>query len=427
MYNHGRPGGQKEILVLAAVGETHWNIAQNSLESSMVRPLNTEEKYFATATRLADFSEKRLRAWLRHIWWLTAAGLLALTIIPGMVMAQSGPAAGATSRLSSETPSGTEILFLGTAGGPPLRQNRSEPSTLLVVDGRRYLVDCGIGTIRQMVRANIPSETIGTIFITHHHPDHDLDLANVMANDFFKLDSEGAAHTINIYGPPQTKAFVKAALNYISIPFGVFAAEQLVDTNLANVFDAHDIDHDGVFYQDDKIRVIAAENSHYALMPSQLRAQMKSYSYRFETPHGVIVFTGDTGPSDAVIRLGKGADVLVSEAGDRNARLEFVHALAEKAHWTQERLDAMMAHMNSEHLDLQELGELASKAQVKSVLLYHINPQDPAAYVSGVKKYFSGPIFAGADLDRYCLSTHPGQGAQSAPTLGVCKEPSAAH
>ncbi len=83
--------------------------------------------------------------------------------------------------------------------------------------------------------------------------------------------------------------------------------------------------------------------------------------------------------------------------------------------------------MNSEHLDLQELGELASKAQVKSVLLYHINPQDPAAYVSGVKKYFSGPIFAGADLDRYCLSTHPGQGAQSAPTLGVCKEPSAAH
>lgn len=32
----------------------------------------------------------------------------------------------------------TEVLFLGTAGGPPLRLDRSEPSTLLTVDGRPY-------------------------------------------------------------------------------------------------------------------------------------------------------------------------------------------------------------------------------------------------------------------------------------------------
>jgi hypothetical protein len=40
------------------------------------------------------------------------------------------------------------------------------------------------------------------------------------------------------------------------------------------------------------------------------------------------------------------------------------------------------------------------------VLLYHYNPADKAdeaAYVNGAKSYFSGPVFAPADLDRYCL------------------------
>ena len=54
----------------------------------------------------------------------------------------------------------TELLMLGTAGGPPLRKDRSEPATLLIVDGRPYLIDCGIGTIRRLVEVGIPSETI---------------------------------------------------------------------------------------------------------------------------------------------------------------------------------------------------------------------------------------------------------------------------
>ena len=98
----------------------------------------------------------------------------------------------------------TELLMLGTAGGPPLRKDRSEPSTLLIVDGRPYLIDCGIGTIRRLVEVGIPSETIGTIFFTHLHPDHDLGLVDVMANDYFHLDLASDARKINIYGPPQT-------------------------------------------------------------------------------------------------------------------------------------------------------------------------------------------------------------------------------
>jgi len=42
------------------------------------------------------------------------------------------------------------------------------------------------------------------------------------------------------------------------------------------------------------------------------------------------------------------------------------------------------------------------------VILYHYDPADKAdqaAFVSGVRKYFSGPVFAPDDLDRYCLKS----------------------
>lgn len=329
---------------------------------------------------------------------LVAATALAIT---GSATAQSSSPIAGRDR--------TEILFLGTAGGPPLRLARSEPSTLLIVDGRPYLIDCGIGTIHRMLEAGIGSETIGTIFLTHLHADHDLGLADIMGNDFFRLNTAGSSQSVNIYGPPQTQELVDAAFRYITFGFTAFAAEPgairagLVNGQLKSPFVAHEIERDGLFYQDDKIRVTAAENTHYALMPAQLRKQMKSYSYRIETPHGVVVFTGDTGPSDAVVDLANGADVLVTEVQDIDEVKRFVDQLAQQNHWPAQRAAALAAHMREEHLDEQQVGDMATKAQVKSVVLYHYDPADPASHVAAVKEHFAGPVFASADLERYCV------------------------
>lgn len=304
----------------------------------------------------------------------------------------------------------TELLFLGTAAGPPLRLDRSEPATLLIVDGRRYLIDCGIGTMRRMLEAGIASESVQTIFLTHLHADHDLGLADVMANDFFRLNSSSSTQHIALYGPPQTEDLVDAAFQYIAFGFQAFAAEPgairagLVGGRIVSPFLAHDIPHEGLVYQDDKIRVIAAENSHYALMPPEDRKKMKSYSYRIETPHGIVVFTGDTGPSDAVTRLAAGADVLVAEVQDMDEVSKFVQEMAAENHWPPQRAAAFMAHMQQEHLGQAEVGKMASSAQVKAIILYHYDPDDPAAYVAAVKRGFTGAVFAAADLDHYCLA-----------------------
>jgi ribonuclease BN (tRNA processing enzyme) len=319
----------------------------------------------------------------------------------------------ATTAVAQRSIGRTELIFLGTAGGPPLRLARSEPATLLLVDGRPYLIDCGIGTMRRMLEAGIASETVQTIFLTHLHADHDLGLADVMGNDFFRLNSTSSTQHIAVYGPPQTEDLVDAAFHYIAFGFQSFAVEPgairagLVDGRLVSPFVAHDIQHEGLVYQDDKIRVTAAENSHYALMPPEHRLKMKSYSYRIETPHGIVVFTGDTGPSDAVTRLASGADVLVTEVEDLNGLSKFVEKMATENHWPKERAAALMAHMRQEHLDETEVGKMAAMAAVKSVVLYHYDPEDPAALVGAIQKSFAGPVFAAADLDRYCVGTAP--------------------
>jgi ribonuclease BN (tRNA processing enzyme) len=182
----------------------------------------------------------------------------------------------------------------------------------------------------------------------------------------------------------------------------------------------HEIDT-GVVYKDDKIRVVAVENTHYALMPERARATMKSYAYRFETPHGTIVFTGDTGPSDAVSRLAEGADVLVSEVEDFEAVGAFVDSAAQRNHWTPARRDEFEAHMTKEHLDIKDVGQMAANARVGSVVLYHWYPSNPANYAMRMAKYFSGPVFGSEDLQRYCLDASSPARGSGRPQLHLCE------
>jgi ribonuclease BN (tRNA processing enzyme) len=354
---------------------------------------------------------RSLDGW-RGIFAMAAAAALALLVLPTRSTAQIQRVPAA-----KEAVKGDQIVMLGTHGGPGLTKERSEPASVLIVDGRPYLIDCGIGTMRRLLDAGIRSETIGTIFITHNHPDHALGLVDVLENDFLSDDfgPRGRSRKFSVYGPPQTPALVNAAYDYIRIPYSIFAAENLGASTLVDPFEAHVIDHDGLVYQDDKIRVTAAENTHYQLMAAKYRARMKSYAYRFETPYGAIVFTGDTGPSPAVEKLATGADVLVSEVIDLGGATNAVRQTP-----TTREQSALAAHMRMEHLPMKDLGEMATKAQVKTVLLYHLIAGSGEHFVAGVKQYYSGPVFAGEDLARYCLGT-PDESGAAAHTLAPCR------
>ena len=58
------------------------------------------------------------------------------------------------------------LILLGTKGGPRLTTGSSWPSSsVLMVEGKAYIVDAGLGVTRQFVEAGFTLAEINKIFI----------------------------------------------------------------------------------------------------------------------------------------------------------------------------------------------------------------------------------------------------------------------
>ncbi|MEV5551331.1 MBL fold metallo-hydrolase [Streptomyces sp. NPDC052309] len=116
-----------------------------------------------------------------------------------------------------------------------------------------------------------------------------------------------------------------------------------------------------------------------------------SYAYRFDTPYGSVVFSGDTSASDNLVRLARGADILVHEVID----LDF---------YADSGLDdALLDHLRVSHTDVTEVGPLAERAGVGTLVLSHLVPADPAKVGKGswarrARSGFGGRVVVGEDL-----------------------------
>jgi ribonuclease BN (tRNA processing enzyme) len=168
------------------------------------------------------------------------------------------------------------------------------------------------------------------------------------------------------------------------------------------IFFGHDVGT-GVIYQDANIKVTAVENNHFHFHPgSPAYGKYKSYSYRFETPDRVIVFTGDTGESDAVTALAKDADILVTEVVSTD---DVKEARIRDGRWqvmSERERDEYIRHMVEEHLTPQQIGVMATRAGVKTVVLSHLTPRagsdDYTPWADEVRKHFSGKVVIAKDL-----------------------------
>src|SRR5215510_11443403 len=214
---------------------------------------------------------------------------------------------------------GTRLITLGTASGPIPRAGRAQSSNLLTVNGVHYVIDAGDGIARRLVKASIDVRDIGIIFITHHHDDHTAGLGTLMSSAW----DQNRTKAINVYGPPPTEALVKAAVQYFNISAQIRIADGGVSIPLEQVFLGHDVGT-GMIYQDANIKVTSVENTHYHFHSGRNVGKHKSYAYRFDTPGRVIVFTGDTGPSDAVTELAKDADLLVTQTSSFKDRMQMM-------------------------------------------------------------------------------------------------------
>ena len=321
-----------------------------------------------------------------------------LTLIGTVALAGQLAAQNAGPPPASAVKSGTRLITLGTTAGPLPRKDRAQTANLLIVNGAPYLIDAGDGVTRRIVQAGANFRDIGTIFMTHNHSDHMAGLATLLVAEW----EYNRREPIKVYGPPGTERVVKGAIDYMTVNAEIRTTEGKT-TPMSKLFVGQDVGT-GTIYQDDNVKVTAVENTHYNIPEdSPYFGKHKSYSYRFETPDRVVVFTGDTGPSDAVTALAKGADLLLSEVASAE---EIKQRRIKSGDWqkmTPAQQEATMRHLTTEHLTPEAVGKLASAAGVKTVVLTHMpssgkDNDDYKRYADEVSQYYSGRVLVANDL-----------------------------
>ena len=293
----------------------------------------------------------------------------------------------------------TRLITLGTVAGPPPRPHRAQFSNLLIVNGTLYVIDAGDGVARRIAKAGFNVRDVGVVFVTHHHDDHTAGLGTLMSAAWDNQRTK----PINVYGPPRTEELVKAAVQYFTISADIRIADGGRSIPIEQLFHGHDVEP-GVVYQDSNLKVNVIENIHFGFHKGAAAGKHKSYSYRFETPGRVIVFTSDTGPFAGLVEFAKGADLLVAEANSIEQRMQDLIRSGQWQVMTNEEQARIKRQMAEGHLSPDDVGQLAEGAAVKSVILSHLTwkaDDDYSNWVDEVKKHFSGPVFVAKDLKEF--------------------------
>ncbi len=269
-----------------------------------------------------------------------------------------------------------EIAFLGTSASAPSIE-RGLSSALVLYRDQRFMIDCGEGTQRQLLRTGLGFRKIDKILLTHGHLDHILGLGGLVST-FSRWESIEA---LTIFGGQWALQRVQDLMNVV-----LRGGE--VDTEIEFV-----AIRPGVIWNRDGLQITAFPVSHrgpgcfgYLFEEQSRRPFMPERAEELGVPRGPerkrlvegesitladgrvirpedvlgeeirgtkLVHVGDAGRTDNLLEVCQGADALVIEA-------------------TYTSRDADMARRFG-HLTARQAAELAAEAGVHYLLLVHIS------------------------------------------------------
>ena len=283
----------------------------------------------------------------------------------------------------------SELVLLGTGGGPRIWAARSQPASALIVDGAVYIVDAGDGVTSQLAKSGIDTNAIKAIFITHNHSDHVADYGTLLLRTW----QSGHPGPIKCFGPPPLKNMTNSYINYMDWDISLRIQHE-ARPDFKSMLNVNEIGATPSIHQDSNVKVDCLKVPHGEADPS--------YAFRFQIDDKIIVFSGDTSKSEGLIDFASHADILVHEV----LNLDGVDAIIEK---TYPGNDSFRQHIIQGHTTMSEVGEVASKAKVKTLVLNHFVPtgspvlDKPDIWLNGVKETFKGPIIVGTDLQKILL------------------------
>jgi len=313
-------------------------------------------------------------------------GISRRQFLAGSVAAVAGTLASdkllAQTAATPQKKTGTKVILLGTGGGPRPNKVRNQSSQVVIANGIPYVIDCGGGVSRQMVFAGVPLTGLKNIFITHNHSDHNLECGALIYNAWVS----GFKGKVDAYGPPplarMTKSFLETNEYDISIRIPDEGRQPL-----GPMIEAHEMSKPGLVMQDDNVKVTCALVNHPPVVPS--------FAYRFDTKDRSVVFSGDTTPSENLVELAKGADVLIHEVLHKPGLAKLMARVP--------NADRLLEHIVGSHTTTDDLGKVAKQAGVKKLVLTHFVPVDDPSitdemWVGPVRAHFDGEIVVGRDL-----------------------------
>jgi ribonuclease Z len=304
-----------------------------------------------------------------------------------------------------------DLTFLGTAASVPSPE-RGLSAMLVSAGSERFLIDCGEGTQRQLLRSGTGFRRLGHILLTHLHLDHVLGLAGLLSTlGMFDVRGELAIH-----GSRETIGFVMQYLSGIWPRGQAPVPVRLVTLEPGPVFAGRDyrvtcfpVRHHrtqslGYLFETTRRRHLRAERlDALGIPPGPLRAQLASGAPvvledgREIAPEDVeaaaatatrLAVVGDTEETGTLMPFVAGADALVIEATflDRDAELAARRG----------------------HLTAGQAARLARDAGVGNLFLTHISGRYEAGAVAAEAAGFCPNSRVMNDFDRIAVSAaHP--------------------
>ena len=266
------------------------------------------------------------------------------------------------------------ITFLGTSAAvPTIRRNVS--ATLVVYQDLKWLIDCGEGTQRQILRANIGFKNLSRIVLSHEHLDHILGMGGLLAT----LNMLQPVDQVVVYGSPPVLERVRQMTSYIGRSAQYDLQFQVLQEGLAfthrqlecHAFPTrHRLKHSyGFVFQEKPRRRFLPEAAARLGIPAGPERRQLLAGESLRNAHGQLVHPDDVlGPEEPgkklvyisdtmyfpeLSRVAAGADCLISEA-------TFLHA------------DAVLA-AEAGHMTAAQAAMVARDAGVGMLYLNHVS------------------------------------------------------